>query len=113
MAGMSELWVLGGTVRGLSGESKVVQASDAGRWRQAVGFECDGGALPFLGAGTNSDWTGLTSFGDDQARAKVRARHVRLGFVWPSADLRLIFISLFLVVVNRLLARTYENGCTD
>jgi len=25
-------------------------------------------------------WTGLTSLGDHQARAKVRARHVRLVF---------------------------------
>ena len=35
-------------------------------------------------------WTGLTSFGGDQARAKVRASDVRLGFALSSADLRLI-----------------------
>jgi hypothetical protein len=34
-------------------------------------------------------WTDLASFGD-RARAKVRARHVRLVFAWSSADLRLI-----------------------
>lgn len=35
-------------------------------------------------------WTGLTSFGYCQARAKLRANDARLTFAWPSADLRLI-----------------------
>jgi hypothetical protein len=44
-----------------------------------LGSDMVGGIGP-LGAGTNNTWTGLTSFGDDQARAKVRASDVRLVF---------------------------------
>lgn len=56
--------------------------------------------------------TGLTSLGDHQAHAKVRARHVRLVFVSPSADLRLIFISLYLAIINLYFTRTYRNPST-
>ncbi len=48
------------------------------------------------GMEANNTWTGLNDDGDYQARAKVRARHVRLVFARPSAELRLIYTLLFL-----------------
>jgi hypothetical protein len=64
-------------------------------WQHAAALEPDRGALTLWGGGQNSTRTGLTSLGDHQARAKVRASDVRLVFAWSSADLRLISQRLF------------------
>jgi hypothetical protein len=37
----------------------------------------------------HSKWTGLANF-KDQARAKLRAKHIRLVYSWSPADLRLV-----------------------
>ena len=58
--------------------------------------------------GTTITWTGLASFGG-QARAKVRANDVRLVYAWSSADLRLIYMSLFPAIINPVTTRTYKT----
>jgi hypothetical protein len=112
-------------VTGAFGMSVLVRWADVGAPRQGV----PGGASPLDGVMSShceapsclvweisgegeSSWTGLTSFGG-QARAKVRAKHVLLALIRPSADLRLIFISLYLTTVNRFATRTYENPRSD
>ena len=89
--GMSKFTVLNAMVRGLGGESELAQASNAGRQRKVVGLGSDKGTLlPFGWREKNRTGTGLTSLGDGQARAKVRASDARLVFAWSSAGLRLV-----------------------
>jgi len=86
---MSKLTLLDGPGWGFDhdseGPGRRCWPTAAGRWARTW-WGCPASSE----VGTNSIWTGLTSLGDRQARAKVRASHVRLVFAWSSADLRLI-----------------------
>jgi len=64
---------------GLSRQCGAVLARQGGPTEVGSGVQNNDGGLLSLGWGTINTGTGLTSFGD-QARAKVRASHVRLVF---------------------------------
>ncbi len=87
MDGMSKSTLLQEPTQGSGEDCECGWVGDAGRWRQAVGLECDGDALLFLGAGRNSTWTGLISLATIRRAPKCAPDM----YVWASRGLRLIY----------------------
>ena len=79
MDGMREFTPLDDAVRGSEEVVAGAWIGEADRERRVVEFKRGGRGRPLVATGANITGTGLASFGD-QARAKVRARHVRLVF---------------------------------